>query len=114
MYLTLFNVLGVSLAFLFGWLVGFLTSSSTNGLYRGRAPRLTPDDYKSGDTMTPVSAGHIIQTATQPQRGSNQGPRHQESRALPTELSPTTPLYTHLAFGLEVSRQDLDLVTLAQ
>ena len=42
--------------------------------------------------MTSVSAGHIIQTPTQPvgngrpQRESNQGPPHQESRALPTEL----------------------------
>ena len=29
----------VSLFFLVGWLVGFLTSSSTTRLYRGRAPR---------------------------------------------------------------------------
>ena len=42
--------------------------------------------------MTSVSAGHIILTPTQPvgsgrpQRGSNPGPPHQESRALPTEL----------------------------
>ena len=42
--------------------------------------------------MTSVSADHIILTPTQPvgggrpQRGSNQGPPHQESRALPTEL----------------------------
>ena len=42
--------------------------------------------------MTSVSAGHIIQTPTQPvgsgrpQRESNPGPPHQESRALPTEL----------------------------
>ena len=42
--------------------------------------------------MTSVSAGHIILTPTQPvgsgrpQRGSNPGPAHQESRALPTEL----------------------------
>ena len=39
--------------------------------------------------MTSVSAGHIIQTPTQPvgsgrpQRESNPGPPHQESRALP-------------------------------
>ena len=42
--------------------------------------------------MTSVSAGHIILTSTQPigsgrpQRGSNPGPPHHESRALPTEL----------------------------
>ena len=42
--------------------------------------------------MTSVSAGHIILTPTQPvgsgrpQRESNLGPPHQESRALPTEL----------------------------
>ena len=42
--------------------------------------------------MTSVSAGHIILTLTQPvgsgrpQRESNPGPPHQESRALPTEL----------------------------
>ena len=42
--------------------------------------------------MTSVSAGHIILTPTQsigsgrPQQGSNPGPPHQESRALPSEL----------------------------
>ena len=42
--------------------------------------------------MSPVSAGHIILTPTQPvgsgrpQRGSNPRPAHQESRALSTEL----------------------------
>ena len=46
--------------------------------------------------MTSVSAGHIILTPTQPvgsgrpQRESNPGPPHQESRALPTEL-PRSP-----------------------
>ena len=44
---------------------------------------------QSWETMTSVSAGHIIQTPTQPvgsgrpQRESNPGPPHQESRALP-------------------------------
>ena len=44
---------------------------------------------QSWQTMTSVSAGHIIQTSTQPvgsgrpQRESNPGPPHQESRALP-------------------------------
>ena len=47
--------------------------------------------------MTSVSAGHIILTPTQPvgsgrpQRESNPGPPHQESRALPTEI-PRPPL----------------------
>ena len=46
--------------------------------------------------MTSVSAGHIILTPTQPvgsrrpQRESNPGPPHQESRALPIEL-PSPP-----------------------
>ena len=44
---------------------------------------------QSWETMTSVSADHIIQTPTQPvgsgrpQRESNPGPPHQESRALP-------------------------------
>ena len=47
--------------------------------------------------MTSDSAGHIILTPTQPvgsrgpQRESNAGPPHQESRALPTELPPPPP-----------------------
>ena len=47
---------------------------------------------QSWETMTSVSAGHIILTPTQPvgsgrpQRESNPRPPHQESRALPTEL----------------------------
>ena len=47
---------------------------------------------QSWETMTSISAGHIILTPTQPvgsgrpQRGSNPGPPDQESRALPTEL----------------------------
>ena len=84
---------------LFVWLVGFLTSSSTTRLYRGRAPRqsvwqfyVLPHMRQSWETMTSVSAGHIILTPTQPvgsgrpQRESSLGPPHQESRALPTEL----------------------------
>ena len=52
---------------------------------------------QSWETMTSVSAGHIILTPTQPvgsgrpQRESNPGPPHQESRALPTELPPPPP-----------------------
>ena len=80
-------------------LVGFLTSSSTTRLYRGRAPRQSVRQFyvlrhmrHSWETMTSVSAGHIIQTPTQPigsgrpQPESNPRPPHQESRALPTEL----------------------------
>ena len=43
--------------------------------------------------MTIITAGHIIMTRTQPvgrgrpQRGLKPGPSHQESCALPTELS---------------------------
>ena len=81
---------------LVGWLVGFLTSSSTTRLYCGRAPRqsvwqfyVLPHMRQSWETMTSVSAGHIILTPTQPVgsgrplRESNLGPPHQESRALP-------------------------------
>ena len=80
----------------FGWLVGFLTSSSTTRLYPGRAPRqsvwqfyVLPHMRQSWETMTSVSAGHIILTPTQPVgsgrplRESNPGLPHQESRALP-------------------------------
>ena len=47
---------------------------------------------QSWETMTSVSADHIIPTTTQPvgsgrpQRESNPVPPHQELRALPTEL----------------------------
>ena len=87
-------------------LFGFLTSSSTTRLYRGRAPRqsvwqfyVLPHTRQSWETMTSVSASHIIPTPTQPvgsgrpQRESNPGPPHQESRALPTEL-PRPPIPT--------------------
>ena len=54
---------------LVGWLVGLLTSSSTTRLYRGRAPRqsvsqfyMLPHMRQSWETMTSVSAGHIILT----------------------------------------------------
>ena len=80
-------------------LVGFLTFSTTTRLYRRRTPRqsvwqfyVLPHTRQSGETLTSVSAGHIILIPTQPvgsgrpQRESNPGPPHQESRALPTEL----------------------------
>ena len=74
----------------------FSTSSSTTRLCRGRVPRLTSDTFTCchtrGETMTSVSAGHIILTPTQavgsgwPERGSNPRPPNHKSRALPTEL----------------------------
>ena len=93
-----------TLVCLFVWF-GFLTSSSTTRLYRGRAPRpsvwqlyVLSHMTQSWETMTSVSAGHIILTPTQPigsrlsQRESNPWPPHQESRALPTELPPPPPV----------------------
>ena len=81
---------------LFVCLFGFLTSSSTTRLYPdGPQDKSVWQFYvllhmrQSWETMTSVSAGHIIQTPTQPvgsgrpQRESNPGPPHQESRALP-------------------------------
>ena len=60
--------------------------------------------------MTSVSAGHIIQTPTQPvgsgrpQRESNPGPPHQESRALPQSYR--APLYKALGTSItEFKRQ---------
>ena len=82
------------------WLVGFLTPSSTTRIYPGRVLRMRCENFTfchtrdSGETMTSVSAGHIILTPTQPvesgrpQRESNSGPPHQKLRALPTELLP--------------------------
>ena len=94
---------------LFGWLVGFLTSSSTTRLYRGRVPRqsvcqfyVLPHTRQSGETMTSVSAGHIILPPTQPagsgrpQGESNPGSPQQDSRALPTEL-PCPPQMDNLS-----------------
>ena len=82
----------------------FLTSSSTTRLYRGRAPRQSVCQFyvllhmrQSWETMTSVSAGHIILTPTQPvgsgrpQWQSNPEPPHQQSRALPTELPRPPP-----------------------
>ena len=56
--------------------------------------------------MTSVSADHIILTPTQPvgsrrpQRGSNPGPPHQESRALPTERSGSDVLHPSIPTGV--------------
>ena len=59
-------------------LVGFLTSLSTTRLYRGRAPRqsvwqfyVLANKRQSWETMTSVSAGHIILTPTQPVGSGN-------------------------------------------
>ena len=93
------------LFFVFVCLVGFLTSSSTSRLYRGRAPRQRLTILRAATHETELGDhdyhdGHIILTPTQPvgsgrpQRGSNPGPPDQESRALPTEL-PRHPWNTH-------------------
>ena len=99
-----YTCLRFSMLCLFVCLFGFLPSSSTTRLYRGRAPRqsvwqfyVLPHMRQSWETMTSVSAGHIILTPTQPvgsgrsQRESNPGPPHQEPHTLPTELP--RPLY---------------------
>ena len=79
---------------MFVCLVGFLTSLSTTRLYRGRVPRqsvwqfnLLPQMRQSWETMTSVSASHIILTPTQPvgsrrsQWESNPGPPYQVTRS---------------------------------
>ena len=62
------------------------TCTKTERLTILRAPHMR----QSWETMTFVSAGHIIPTQPEgsgrPQRESNPGPPDQESRALPTEL----------------------------
>ena len=78
-----------------GWLVGFLTSSSTTRLYRGRAPRQSVWQFyvlahmrQSWETMASVSAGHIILTPdpTSREAGGHSGNRTRDlltrSRAL--------------------------------
>ena len=95
----------------FVWLVGFLASSSTTMLYRGRAPTqsvsqfyVLPHMRQSWETMNSVSAGHILLTPIhpvgrgRPQRESNPGPPHQESGALSTELIPPPPQYLELTY----------------
>ena len=58
-----------------GWLVGFLTSSSTTRLYRGRALRqsvwqlnVLPHMRQSWETMTSVSAGFIEEDVKKPNK----------------------------------------------
>ena len=88
---------------LFVCLFGFLTSSSTTRLYRGRAPkqerltilRAATHETELGDHDFCLSRSHYT-TPTQPvgsgrpQRESNPGPPHQESLALLTQL-PRSP-----------------------
>ena len=66
-----FKMLLLRVQALFVCLFGFLTSSSTTRLYRRRAPRqerltiLRAATHETElETMTSVSAGHIIQTPT--------------------------------------------------
>ena len=77
------------------WLVGFLTSSSTTRLYRGRAPRLTSDNLKSCHTRDRAGRPWLLSQPEGPRRGSDPGPPGQESRALTTELTPPPPPHTH-------------------
>ena len=78
-------------------LVGFINPRQQLGYMTERAPRLMSDNFtcchtrQSGETMTSVSAGHIILTPTQPggsrlpQWESNPGPPNQELCALLTD-----------------------------
>ena len=81
---------------LVGWLVGFLTASSTTRLYRGRAPRqerltilhAATHETELGDHGFCFSRSHYTDTdPTSRERaataGSNPGPPLQELRALP-------------------------------
>ena len=84
---------------LFGWLVsqhphqqlGYIADRSKD--WRLTTIYVLPHTRQSWETITSVSARHIILTPTppagggRPQRKSNPGPPHQESHALPTELS---------------------------
>ena len=79
--------------FLFVCLVGFLTAISRTGPKTDVwQVHVLLHTRRSGETMTSVSAGHIILTLTQPVRSgqqqweSNPGPPKQESSALPTEV----------------------------
>ena len=75
-------------------LVGFINPRQQQGYMTERAPRLMSDNFtcchtrQSGETMTSVSAVHIILTPTQPggtrlpQWESNPGPPNQELCAL--------------------------------
>ena len=80
---------------LFGW---FLNAFVNNLAISRTGPEtdvwqfhVLPHTRQNGETMTSVSAGHIILTPTQSvgsgwsQRELNPGPPHQESRALPTD-----------------------------
>ena len=78
-----------------GWLVGFLTSSSTLGYIADGSDvwqfYVLLKTRQSGETMT---TGHFILIPTQlvgsgrPQWESNPGPPRHKSRALPTEQPP--------------------------
>ena len=53
--IVIFKLIIISLV---GWLVGFLTSSSTTRLYRGQAPRLTSDNFSSAATHETERGDH--------------------------------------------------------
>ena len=82
--------------FLVGWFLNLLVNYKV--ISRTGPKDRASDNFTSWETLTSVSDGHIILTPTQPvgsgrpQRESNPGPPHQESRALPTEL-PQPPSY---------------------
>ena len=73
----------------------FLTYSSATRLYRGRVPRLMSDNStrQSGETMTSISAGHIILTPTQPV-GSGRPQRKSNPRPGVYRLSYRAPFLT--------------------
>ena len=104
-------------------LFGFLTSSSTTG-YIADGPQdksvwqfyVLPHMRQSWETMTSVSAGHIIQTPTQPvgsgrpQRELNPGPPHQESRALPQSYrAPTVTAGKFLCINTHLDRHTIEI-----
>ena len=86
-------------------LVGFLVSSSTTRLYRGRAPkterltilRAATHETELGDHGFCLSWSHYTGTdparRERPQQESNTGSPHKESRALPTEVAETLHQY---------------------
>ena len=99
--------LSVCCSCIFVCLFGFLTSSPTTRLYRGRAPflrtilRAATHETELGDHDFCLSRLHYTDNdppigSGRSQRESNPGPPHQETRALPTEL----PSYSFIHFAV--------------